>query len=48
MAKHRKTKQGLSERAQTYLSLLSGSLLSADELVKLTEHVIELIRLIGH
>jgi len=40
--KHEK-KQDLPERAQAYLSLLSASLLSADELLKLIEAILKAI-----
>lgn len=42
--KHRK-QQDLPERAQAWLDLLSASLLSADELLKLIQQLTELIRL---
>jgi hypothetical protein len=41
--KHRKKKQDLPERAQAYLSLLSASLLSAGELLKLVEVILRAI-----
>ena len=40
--KHEK-KQDLPERAKVYLSLLSASLLSADELLKLVEAILRAI-----
>ena len=45
--KHRK-QQDLPERAQARLGLLSASLLSADQLIQLIEHTIELIHSIAH
>jgi hypothetical protein len=41
-SKHEK-KHDLPERAHTYLSLLSASLLSADELLKLIEAILRAI-----
>jgi fido (protein-threonine AMPylation protein) len=41
-SKHRK-EQHLRERAQAYLNLLSASLLSADELLKLVEAILRAI-----
>jgi hypothetical protein len=45
--KHRK-QQDLPEWTQDWLGLLSASLLSADELLKLIQQIIELIRLVVH
>jgi hypothetical protein len=45
--KHRKQRD-LLERAQAWVSLLSASLLSADELIQLIEHIVQLIHLVVH
>ena len=43
--RHRK-QQDLPERVQAWLGLLSASLLSSDELLKLIQQIIELIRFV--